>query len=112
MTVHEGTCHCGAISLHLRDQPTGVSECNCSICRRIAGLWHYCRPEVVTITGDAIGYSHGDLTLTTWHCGVCGCTTHWTAIDPAYRKMGVNLRMFDHALWQGLPRTLVDGASF
>lgn len=112
MTAHEGTCHCGAISLQLRDQPTDVSECNCSICRRIAGLWHYCPPEAVTITGDAIGYSHGDRTLTTWHCGVCGCTTHWTAIDPEYRRMGVNLRMFDPALWQGLPRTLVDGASF
>lgn len=112
MTVHHGSCHCGAIRLVLRDEPVEVSECNCSICRRIAGLWHYCAPDAATIEGEAVGYLHGDRMLTTWHCGFCGCTTHWTAIDPAYGKMGINLRMFDPVLWQGLPRRFVDGANF
>ncbi|WP_284126497.1 GFA family protein [Parerythrobacter aestuarii] len=112
MKVHKGSCHCGAVKLELREDPLDVSECNCSICRRIAGLWYYCHPEAATITGEGVAYIHGDRMLTTWHCGTCGCTTHWTAIDPAYDKMGLNLRMFDPELWRDLPRKFVDGASF
>ncbi len=112
MTGHNGACHCGAIRLVLSEDPREATECNCSICRRTAGLWHYCSPRAVTIEGDAVGYIQGDRMLTTWHCGTCGCTTHWTAIDPDYERMGVNLRMFDPDLWAGLPRKQVDGASF
>jgi len=50
--------------------------------------------------------------ITLWHCGTCACTTHWTAVDPLYDRMGVNLRMFDAKLWENLPKTFVDGASF
>ena len=112
MTVHEGSCHCGAITLTLADEPHEVSECNCSICRRIAGLWHYCAPGKVKVTGEPAGYQQGDRFLTTWHCPTCACTTHWTANDPGYGRMGINLRMFAPALWEGLPRVHVDGASF
>ena len=112
MSEHRGRCHCGAIKLALRDEPTEVSECNCSICRRTAGLWYYCSPSRVTVEGEAVGYQQGDCMLTTWHCGTCGCTTHWTAVDPGYDRMGVNLRMFEPSLWESLPRKFVDGASF
>jgi hypothetical protein len=112
MTVHRGSCHCGTIMLELRDEPVEASECNCSLCRRIAGLWHYCSPDRLNVTGQPAGYIQGDRTLATWHCGTCGCVTHWTAIDPAYDRIGVNLRMLDPVLWQDLPRRFVDGASF
>lgn len=112
MSRNEGSCHCGAIRIELRDEPREVTECNCSICRRTAGLWHYCSPDAVSVEGRATGYVQGDRMLTTWHCETCGCTTHWTAIDPAYERMGVNLRMFDPDLWENLPRKQVDGASF
>ena len=112
MTGHKGSCHCGAIKLDLREPPLEVSECNCSICRRTGGLWHYCPPTGLTVSGSVVGYIQGDRMLTTWHCPTCACTTHWTAINPDYAKVGVNIRMFDPALWQGLPRKQVDGASF
>ncbi|ALE15551.1 hypothetical protein AMC99_00235 [Altererythrobacter epoxidivorans] len=112
MNGHEGSCHCGAIRIELRDEPREATECNCSICRRTAGLWHYCSPDAVSVAGEATGYVQGDRMLTTWHCDRCGCTTHWTAIDPAYERMGVNLRMFEPSLWENLPRKQVDGASF
>jgi hypothetical protein len=38
--------------------------------------------------------------------------THWTPTDPDYPRMAVNLRMFDPALWEHLPRRLIDGASY
>lgn len=112
MSEHHGSCHCGAIALTLREPPVEVSECNCSICRRIAGLWHYCAPGDLTVTGKTVGYLQGDRSLTTWHCPTCACVTHWTAIDPGYGKVGVNIRMFNPALWQDLPRRFVDGASY
>lgn len=112
MRVHKGSCHCGAIRVELLGNPTEVSECNCSICRRIAGLWHYCKPDAALIEGECVGYVQGDRMLTTWHCGTCGCTTHWTAIDPSYDKVGINLRLFDMQVWEDLPRRFVDGASF
>lgn len=61
---------------------------------------------------EGVGYVQGDKTLTNWHCGTCGIATHWTAIDPTYARVGVNLRLFDPVLWTTLPRRFVDGASW
>ena len=112
MSEHHGSCHCGAIRLVLRETPPDVGDCNCSLCRRIGGLWHHTIPAMVTVEGTGIAYRQGDCMLDTWHCGMCGCTTHWTPVDPAYPQMAVNLRMFEAELWQDLPRRLIDGASY
>jgi len=112
MSEHHGSCHCGRVRLALREAPLDVADCNCSVCRRIGGLWHYCHPDKVTVVGEGVAYRQGDCSLDLWHCQTCGCTTHWTAVDPAYPRMGINLRMFDPALWQDLPRRLIDGASY
>ena len=112
MSEHHGGCHCGKVRLTLRDDPVEAGDCNCSLCRRIGGLWHYCRPDQVSVEGEEVAYRQGDCSLDTWHCPTCGCTTHWTAVDPNYDRMGVNLRMFEPALWQDLPRRFIDGASF
>jgi hypothetical protein len=100
------------MQLALHETPIDAGECNCSICRRTGGLWHHCAPDKVTVKGEGAGYVQGDCFLTTWHCPTCGCTTHWTAIDPTYERMGVNLRMFEPELWRDLPRRFIDGASF
>jgi hypothetical protein len=42
--------------LVLRDEPTEVSECDCSSCRRTAGLWHHCPPKSVTVEGEGVSY--------------------------------------------------------
>jgi hypothetical protein len=112
MADRHGSCHCGQIRLRLRDEPGDAAECNCSICRRTAGLWHYCSPDKVTVEGRGTSYQQGDRALDLWHCPNCGCTTHWTPTDPAYPRVGVNLRMFDPALWRDLPRRQIDGASY
>ncbi len=112
MSLHQGSCHCGAIRLTLAETPSDAGECNCSLCRRIGGLWHHCVLDAVRVEGDLQGYVQGDCMLTTWHCPTCGCTTHWTPLGGESTRMGVNLRMFEAALWQDLPRRLIDGASF
>ena len=35
----QAACHCGAAQLSVPSSPTEVSECNCSICRRIGARW-------------------------------------------------------------------------
>ena len=112
MSEHHGSCHCGAVRLVLCETPLDAGECNCSICRRTGGLWHYCGPDKVMVEGEGVSYQQGDRSLDLWRCGSCGCVTHWTPTDPAYPRMGVNLRMFDPALWQDLPRRFIDGASY
>ncbi len=111
----EGNCHCGAVRIVVPDAPAELSSCNCSICRRIGGLWGYYRPDEVSVSdpdGQLVGYVQGDAMLTNWHCTRCGCTTHWTPRDPSLDRAGVNLRMFDPAVWEGLPVKLVDGANW
>lgn len=109
---HEGSCHCGAIRIVFNFEPLEASECNCSICRRSGALWTYGAPAKVAVSGAGVGYVQGDATLTLWHCAICGIITHWTALDPAYDRMGINLRLFDPSLWTALPRQHVDGASW
>lgn len=111
MSEHRGSCHCGRIQLLMREEPLDAAECTCSICRRTAGLWHYCTPDAVAVKGEGVSYQQGDCALDLWHCPICGCTTHWTSTDPAYPRMGVNLRMFEPAIRGELPRRLIDGAN-
>lgn len=109
---HEGSCHCGTIRIMIADDPADASKCNCSICRRTGALWTYSSPALVRVSGDGVGYVQGDASLTLWHCPTCGITTHWTAMDPAYDRMAINLRLFEPAIWEALPRRLIDGASW
>ena len=109
---HHGSCHCGAVTLTLHENPPTKAECNCSLCRRIGGLWYHCAPGAVSVSGPLHGYIQGDKTLTTWRCANCGCTSHWTPIDPDGERMGVNLRMFDPELVASLPLIHIDGASW
>src|SRR3546814_3713131 len=67
----EGSCHCGAVRLTLPEPPPDLGSCNCSLCRRIGGLWGYYRPDQVAVhdpDAQLAGYVQGDATLTCWHC--------------------------------------------
>src|SRR5580765_8847892 len=68
MSEHHASCHCGRIRLTLRETTTEASECNCSVCRRIGGLWHYGHPDAVTVEGEGASYRQGDRSLDLWHC--------------------------------------------
>lgn len=103
----EASCHCGAVRMEIDQAPETVTDCNCSICRRLGALWAYYRPDQVKIAAadDAMGaYAWGDRQLAFHHCMTCGCTTHWAGIDPSGAthpagidpksgRMGVNARL-------------------
>jgi hypothetical protein len=94
-----GACHCGAVKVAVPRRPDAVTNCNCSICRRLGALWaHYPVDEVrIDAAPGAIeDYVWGDKTLRTVRCIRCGCVTHWQPLRPdPGSKMGVNARIFE-----------------
>lgn len=93
-----GSCHCGAVTLTLPSLPEMATRCNCSLCRRVAGLWAYYPFGSVQISGhpeNTQDYVKGDRTLRTIRCATCGCVTHWEPMTPEPgARHGVNLRNF------------------
>ncbi|GHE26838.1 GFA family protein [Vulcaniibacterium thermophilum] len=109
-----GSCHCGAVRLTLPFAPATATSCNCSLCRRTAGLWAYYALGTVIIEAgpDATeSYVWGDRTLRTVRCRSCGIVTHWEPLErtPGARH-GVNLRNFDPALLESVVVRRFDGA--
>lgn len=92
----ESSCHCGAVVVELAAAPETVTDCNCSICRRYGVLWAYYRLDEARIrSSDAATdvYMWDDRSIGFHRCRVCGCVTHWTPVDPARDRMGVNARL-------------------
>ncbi|MBY0305025.1 MAG: GFA family protein [Sphingomonas sp.] len=109
------TCHCGAVGITIPAAPDYLNDCNCSLCVTRGGLWGYFSPADVTISGETHGYIRADLkqaALSTHWCAHCGSTTHWTALDPAYDRMGVNMRLFDPAAYARVEIRPIDGRSW
>ncbi len=106
----EASCHCGSVRYEVDHAPETLTDCNCSLCRRVGGLWAYYHPDRVRVTGETVAYVQGDRTLATHHCPRCGCTTHWQSLDAQYERMGVNARMMPPQVLAGLRVLRLDGA--
>ena len=110
----QGSCHCGAVRLTLPSAPEKATRCNCSLCRRLGGLWVYYEFGTVEITGHpghTQDYVWGDKTLRTVRCSHCGCVTHWEPLKPEPgAKHGVNLANFAPALQESVTVRRFDGA--
>jgi hypothetical protein len=109
-----GACHCGAVSVTLPSMPETATSCNCSLCRRVCGLWASYSFGTVHIEGhpeNTVDYVCGDKTLRNFRCKICGCSTHWEPIDGELgARHGVNLRNFDPGLLESVQIRRFDGA--
>ncbi len=109
-----GSCHCGAVRLTLPFAPTTATSCNCTLCRRVGGIWAYFDYGAVTIDGHpeyTESYLWGDRTLKTIRCKNCGIVTHWEPIEAvAGARHGVNLRNFEPAFLDTVAVRHLDGA--
>jgi hypothetical protein len=109
-----GTCHCGAVKIELPSAPERATSCNCSLCRRLGGIWAYYEYGTVKVSGhpeNTQEYVQGDKTLRTLRCRTCGCTTHWEPLNPEPgARHGVNLRNFDPTLLESVEIRRFDGA--
>lgn len=108
------SCHCGAVRIEVAAAPAEVTQCNCSICRRNGALWAYYNPAEVRVAAEAdalSAYLWGDHELALHHCRTCGCTTHWSPVDPDYPRMGVNARLMDPEVLAAARVKFFDGAA-
>ena len=110
------TCHCGRASVRLPHKPGSITQCNCSLCAKTGFRGVYFGSDELEIAGEFDSYVRDDLKqpfLATHRCRNCGVMTHWTPLsDPPHERMGVNARLIDEALLEGVPIEQVDGASW
>jgi len=108
------TCHCGAVAIEVDAAPESVTECNCSICRRLGVLWAYYRSaEVRVVKGEGTTgtYIWGDRYIEFHHCPTYGCTTHNVGIrDDAMDRVAVNARLLPLDAAAPVPVRRFDGA--
>jgi hypothetical protein len=110
------TCHCGRARITLPRKPEQITQCNCSLCAKTGFRGVYFSSEELEIDGEFDSYVREDLKqpyLATHRCNTCGILTHWTPLsDPPHERMGVNSRLIDEALLEGVPVQHVDGRSW
>ena len=110
------SCHCGRATIRLPRQPESVTQCNCSLCTKTGFRGVYFSSDELEISGEFHSYIREDIKqpyLATHRCAHCGIVTHWTPLsDPPHERMGVNARLIDPALLEGVPVQEVDGASW
>lgn len=93
-----------------------MTQCNCSLCTRTGFRGAYFPSDELKIEGEFDSYVRTDLKqayLANHRCRTCGILTHWTPLsDPPHERMGVNARLLDPAVLEGVPVKEVDGASW
>jgi hypothetical protein len=106
------SCHCGAVVLEIAEAPGEITDCNCSICRRYGVLWAYYAPNQVVVRAEhgTDRYLWGDRSIAFHRCRGCGCVTHWSSVDPARDRMGVNARLMAPEAVVGARLRHLDGA--
>jgi hypothetical protein len=111
-------CHCGNVSLKASALPASVTNCNCSICRRLGALWAYYLPNEVTLVFAKQAtqiYIWGDEYLEFHHCPDCACSTHYTVTEKYMEefkkgRIAVNFRLVDTEIVASIPAREFDGA--
>jgi hypothetical protein len=108
----EAVCHCGAVRVKVPKPPqeVEVKECNCSICRRYGSVMAYYSPKDVQVDGPTDIYMWDDRAIEFHRCKVCGNFTHWSPVDNALDRMGVNVRLMPPELLTDLRIPKFDGA--
>ncbi len=109
-------CHCGKASISLPRRPESITQCNCSLCAKTGFRGVYYSSDELRIAGEFDSYVRDDLPepmICILRCKTCGIATHWEPLsDPPHARMGVNSRLIDPALVEGIEIRNVDGASW
>jgi len=114
----EASCHCGAVRLTMARAPDAVTDCNCSICRRLGALWAYYDPADVRLLAPEMALESyvrrdGSADLAFRRCRTCGCTVDWRPLagrDPG--RMGVNARLLPAEILAAAHVRRLDGAAW
>ena len=109
-----GSCHCGAVSYSLDEDPTEAMECNCSICRRKGHLLAFApaaKFRLETSRETLAVYTFGKHRIRHQFCKTCGCGPFAESQGPDGMPMvAVNLRCAEDFDLSKLKVTQFDGA--
>ena len=109
-------CHCGKATIKLPRRPDYINRCNCSLCAKSGFQGMYFASNELRIAGEFDSYVREDLAepmIRQMRCANCGIATHWMPLtDPPHARIGVNARLLDPALIEGVELHDVDGASW
>ena len=109
-------CHCGRATIRIPRTPDYVNQCNCSLCTASGFQGIYFASDELVIEGQFDSYVRSDIKepmIRIMRCAHCGIATHWEPLgEPPYERMGVNARLVDPALLEGVEVRSVDGRSW
>lgn len=112
--THQGSCHCGRVSIELDAKLDYVMRCSCSLCRRVGALWHGASDASLRIVKDENEltlYQFGTMTARHYACRHCGVHLFSRPrLDPS--RWAVNVRCIDGADLSSLPVKHIDGANW
>ena len=109
-------CHCGRATIRLPRRPDYINHCNCSLCTASGFQGIYYASDELVIDGEFDRYVRSDIKepcLVLLRCASCGTATHWTPLgEPPFARMGVNARLVDPAVLEGIEVRDIDGRSW
>jgi hypothetical protein len=109
-----GSCHCGRVSFEVDARLDHVTECSCSLCRRLGALWHAAPDANLRITSgeaDLTLYQFNTMTAKHYTCRHCGVHPFSRPrLDP--NRWVVNVRCIDGVDVSALPLMRFDGANW
>ncbi len=108
------SCHCNNITLQVSELKETITQCNCSICRRLAAKWMYFKADEVQIvskTKESKAYEWGDKDISFHHCPICGCVTHYVGTpDSGLNRIAINANLLEPKLTEYLTIRRFNGA--
>jgi hypothetical protein len=113
-TLHQGSCHCGAVRFEVRTPLLPAARCNCSLCRRKGALMTPFFPtedlKIVSGTEALSVYQFNTMVAKHYFCRHCGVYPfHQTRRDPNLWRANIGCLDIDDPL--ALEWTVNDGAS-
>ena len=110
----QAQCHCGNVKLFADYIPDTLTQCNCTICRRLAAKWIYYKSNEVKVTyknHPTHAYIWGDKCIAFHHCPTCGCSTHYTSVhDSDFDRIAINANMLGANVIKNLKTRRFNGA--
>lgn len=113
--IHQGSCHCGKITIEAEGELDQAVQCNCSICSKKGYLlWFVPRANMRLLTpeNEIATYTFNKHQIQHHFCPTCGCAPFGEGTGPAGKAMAaINVRCLKDVDLSGLKIVPYDGRS-